>query len=375
MKICIISEYAYSLGTNKSGTPGGAELQTTLLAKEFVKRSYDVSFVVFVKKEYTVKIIDGIKVYNPFDNQLSGHTYLYPQNMYKLFKLLKKIDADIYIQMGETPLTGAIAFFSKLKNKVFLYLAASDRDVTVTLLIKSIKDLKKLFFRFGVKHCDCVICQTSHQKNLLKQTINKEGKIIKSLYPSTKIKHDENGNSKLKILWVGRLIKEKRPELFLKLAKTLPEFRFWMIGPKASITDAAYNYYCRIKEEASRIKNLDFIGFVPHNKIDKYYAKSSLLINTSPSEGFPNTFLEAWGNYVPVVTLGFDPDGIISRYRLGFNSKTFDQMVEDIKTLLKNEKLRKEMGMNSWRYVRKEHDIKKILKEYEKIIDQLKVGG
>ena len=50
-------------------------------------------------------------------------------------------------------------------------------------------------------------------------------------------------------------------------------------------------------------------------------------------------------------------------------------MVEDVKTLLKNEKLRKEMGMNSWRYVKKEHDIKKIVKEFEKVIDQLIVGG
>jgi len=375
MKICILSEYAYSLVTNKNDAVGGAELQMTLLAKELAKRSYDVSFVVFANKENTVKVIDGIKVYNPFDNQHSGYTYLYPQNMYKLFKLLCEINADIYIQMGTTPLTGAIAFFSKLKNKVFLYLAASDMDVSIALLIKSIKDLKKLFYRFGVKYCDCVICQSSHQKNLLKQTINKEGKIIKSLYPSSKIKYDENATSKLKVIWVGRLIKEKRPELFLKLAKNLPEFRFWMIGSKANSSNAAYEYYCKIEEGASRIKNLDFIGFVSHNKIDKYYAESSLFINTSPSEGFPNTFLEAWGNYIPIVTLGFDPDEIICRHRLGIHSKTFDQMVKDVKTLLKNEKLRKEMGMNSWRYVKKEHDIKKILQEFEKVIDQLTVGG
>ena len=117
MKICILSEYAYSLVTNKNDKAGGAELQMTLLAKELAKRSYDVSFVVFVKKENTVKFVDGVKVYNPFDNQLSGYTYLYPQNMYKLFKLLYKIDADIYIQMATTPLTGIIAFFSKLRKK------------------------------------------------------------------------------------------------------------------------------------------------------------------------------------------------------------------------------------------------------------------
>ena len=148
MKICILSEYAYSLVTNKNDNVGGAELQMALLAKEFAKMSHNVSFVVFVKKENTVKVIDGLKVYNPFDNQHRGYTYLYPKNMYKLFRLLYKIDADIYIQMGTTPLTGFIAFFSKLKNKVFLYLAASDSDVSSNLLIKSIKDLKKLFYRF-----------------------------------------------------------------------------------------------------------------------------------------------------------------------------------------------------------------------------------
>ena len=97
MKICILSEYAYSLVTNKNDAVGGAELQMTLLAKELAKRSYDVSFVVFANKENTVKVIDGIKVYNPFDNQHSGYTYLYPQNMYKLFKLLCEILSLIHI--------------------------------------------------------------------------------------------------------------------------------------------------------------------------------------------------------------------------------------------------------------------------------------
>lgn len=375
MKICILSEYAYSLVTNKNDKVGGAELQMTILAKELAKKSYNVSFIVFVKKENTVKVIDGVRIYNPFNNQHSGYTYLYPQNMYKLFRLLCKIDADIYIQMGKTPLTGIIAFFSKLKNKGFLYLAASDKDVSNFLLINSIKDLKKLFYRFGIKYCNCVICQSSHQRNLLKRTLNKDGKIIKSLYPSPKIKYNENAASKLKVIWVGRLMEGKRPELFLRLAKNLPKFRFWMIGAKARSTNSSNEYYYKIKEEANRIKNLDFIGFVPHDKMNKYYEESSLFINTSSSEGFPNTFLEAWGNHLPIITLGFDPDEIICKYRLGIHSKTFDQMVEDTKTLLKNEKLRKEMGMNSWKYVSKEHDIKKILKEFEKVFDQLKVGG
>ena len=176
----------------------------------------------------------------------------------------------------------------------------------------------------------------------------------------------------IRVLWVGRIYKEKRPELFLKLAKKDPEIKFWMIGIPPS---TGLEYYYKIKNAASRIHNLEFIGFVPHDKINKYYAKSSLLINTSSNEGFPNTFLEAWGNYIPVITLGFDPDKIVYNQKLGFYSKTFDQMVEDLETLLKNEKLRKKMGRDSRKYVEKEHDVNKIVKEYERLIKDIVTGG
>jgi glycosyltransferase involved in cell wall biosynthesis len=52
----------------------------------------------------------------------------------------------------------------------------------------------------------------------------------------------------------------------------------------------------------------------------------------------------------------------------------FEQMVEDIKTLLKNDELRKEMGNNSRKYVEKEHDVKKIIKEYEGLIESFRAG-
>jgi hypothetical protein len=101
IKICILSELAYSLLTG-SGIRGGAELQMVILAKELVKRSYDVSFITFEKSDSSHEDINGIAVYNLFHTRTRGSTYLYPQNIYKLFKALKKIDADIYIQRAAT---------------------------------------------------------------------------------------------------------------------------------------------------------------------------------------------------------------------------------------------------------------------------------
>ena len=252
--------------------------------------------------------------------------------------------------------------------KTFLYSVSSDNDVSNNLLLKSVKDLKNLFFRLGVQYSNIVLCQTNHQKDLLKQTLDKEMEVIRNFYPFPKIVQKKRDSSTIKILWVGGMRTEKRPDLFLSLAKFFPDLRFWMIGGPSS---AEPEYYLEIKESANKIDNLDFIGFVPHNKIGKYYADSTLLVNTSPIEGFPNTFLEAWVNCIPVVSLYSDPDEIICKNNLGFHSRTFDQMIEDIKTLLINEKLRAEIGINSRRYVEQEHNINKLVKEYEQVFELL----
>ena len=54
---------------------------------------------------------------------------------------------------------------------------------------------------------------------------------------------------------------------------------------------------------------------------------------------------------------------------LGFHSKTFDQLIEDVKTLLKNEALREEMGVSGRKYVEQEHDITKNIREYIEVFE------
>ena len=269
VKICLLCEYAYSLLTGEADEIGigGAELQMTILAKELAKRLYDVSFVTFQKTRTSFRLFENIKIYNPFDYKTSGYTYLLPWNIYKLLKILEIIDADIYIQKGKTPLISVISFYSKLKNKSFIHLLSSDNSASSDLNIKTIKNLKNIIYRYGVKYCDYVICQTNHQKELLNNTIGKMGRVIKNMCIINQKENVRNKTNNLNVLWVGRLSKAKKPDLFLLLAKNIPDFRFWMIG---AISSDELNYYYEIKESAKMIKNFDFIGFVPHNKIFGY---------------------------------------------------------------------------------------------------------
>jgi glycosyltransferase involved in cell wall biosynthesis len=196
------------------------------------------------------------------------------------------------------------------------------------------------------------------------QTLDKNGIVINSLYICPSIKHHQAKLESRKILWVGRIDKEKRPMLFLELAKHFPENNFLMIGHQSPLDP---QYYYQIKKISDTINNVDFLGYIQHDKINKYYSESSIFISTSCSEGFPNTFIEAWGNFVPVVSLGFDPDGILKKEKLGFYAETFQEMVQYVNILLTDEKLRIQIGMNSRRYVEEKYNIEKIINKYEEI--------
>ena len=71
------------------------------------------------------------------------------------------------------------------------------------------------------------------------------------------------------------------------------------------------------------------VGFVKPSEVIEYFKAASVFINTSTSEGFPNTFLQAWQCEVPVVSLAVDPNEVITEYGLGFHSETMDQMIAD----------------------------------------------
>lgn len=368
-KVCILSEYAYPALEQNYSRVGGAEIQMVYLAKELIKRNYEVSIIVFDKMINSYEEIDGIKVYNPFSIMGNGYSYAYPWNLKNLFDLLSKINADIHIQRAVSPLTGLLAIYSHFKNKIFIYSSSSDRDVSDYLKIRKIRDISHIFYKFGVKHSDCVVCQSILQKKKLMDAIGKKGTVVKNISIITNIK-DSNKHKpcEKRVIWVGTINENKRPELFIELARRIPEFRFQMLGAPV---DNNSKYYKRINNDTNKVQNLELLGFVPHNEINKYYEESSLLVCTSISEGFPNTFMEAWSNGLPVASLGIDPDGVISTYKLGLCSNDFENLIRDTLILLENDSLRMEMGNNGRRYILANHSADEIVGNYEDIFKSL----
>jgi hypothetical protein len=115
----------------------------------------------------------------------------------------------------------------------------------------------------------------------------------------------------------------KRPELFLQLAQRLPACTASMIG---GTQPQAHDLYEQIRGRAACVGNLSFHGPLPYRGTNRLFDRARVFVNTSETEGFPNTFLQAWIRGVPVVTF-FDPDDVVRREGLGHTVTSLDEMV------------------------------------------------
>lgn len=162
-------------------------------------------------------------------------------------------------------------------------------------------------------------------------------------------------------LWASSIKKRKNPEDFIKLASELQHENvdFLMVG---EIQDAAYNY---LQNPDSTPPNLHYLGVKSYREVNGMLEKALMLIHTCNPEGFPNNFVQAWAFGKPVVSLYYDPDGIIESKNLGSFSKTFDRFKKDVESWLHNAPLREEAGARAKEFSETMFDPAKNVKKLE----------
>ncbi len=367
MKLCFVALASYPIISGKDiNIVGGAEVQQVLLAKN-LKSRFNISFITYDFGQRDGEIIDGITLFKTFpDKNKTG--FLEKIKRFMLFwKALKKADANIYYFRGAGLENGIVAFFCRIYKRRFVHGAALDEDLTANYL-KNGSYLNNLLYKYGLKNASLIIVQSRYQSELLKNNFNLESEVIKNgiILPKPYEKDDEN---KKNILWAATIKNSKNPLFYLKLAEQFPGIKFQMIGGPGSGEEELYN---KILENSKKIRNIEYLGFQPYHLMEKYFQEAMIFVNTSEKEGFPNTFLQAWCNYVPVISLYVDPDECICKYKLGFHSRSYDQMVKDLKALIVEESIIKKMGEKSRKFVEIEHDINIIARSFEKKINLIK---
>jgi glycosyltransferase involved in cell wall biosynthesis len=267
--------------------------------------------------------------------------------------------------MGSSHLVGLAAIYCILRRKEFVFQVASQNDLNPHIA-KGL--IERLSSKMGIIYAHSALVQTEDQRKQFESQYHRVAYVVPNPIdlPNPYSKEKETDGS---IIWVGTIRRWKRPDLLVEIAKQIPDGKFKLFGPPLQEEE---NYYKSVQLAASNTPNLQLHGFLPHARMLIEFRKARILVNTSEFEGFSNTFLEAWSNYVPVVSLNCDPDEVICRHKLGFHSRDIDQMKLDITRLMHDSTLIRELGSNGRRYVETHHSSKVISDLYEESFTRAK---
>ncbi|MHA1264590.1 MAG: glycosyltransferase family 4 protein [Candidatus Helarchaeota archaeon] len=240
-------------------------------------------------------------------------------------------------------------------------------------------------FKSILRKASIVIAATKQEFNdLLQFNINKE-KIfiipagINIRFPERKDSSSLDGN--LRLLYVGRISRNRRIEIVLQafkiLYKTIKNISLWIIGGEersSYIQQSGYlkelMIYCK-KYHLDR--HVHFIGYLPQRKLIPYYLQSDIFIYTSDYENFGQTILEAAAAGLPLIcsAVGIAND-IIDDGKNGFIVPNDPHYIATkLRFLIENEKNRKRFGILTKKKVKNNYSWDKVVKKYIKIYNML----
>ena len=343
MKLVIVNAPTYEYARGNPERIGGAERQQWLLARALVKAGWAVTVGVREGLEFNeCDEVDGVR----FVGMGTGHF------LWSCYRFLLAERPDWWYWRAADHLWGPAVEIAKLAGVRTIFAAAFDTDVEPRRASFRRKKWWPLF-AWGLYRTDKIFVQHHGQFDRLAPIFQKKAHVVPSF--SGEIRpgppHTER---KGYIAWVGTLRQPKRGDLLIEIAKRLSEIPFIVCGG-ASTFQVTEEYGRQIIKSLMELPNVTYMGKVKPWETEKIIAEANLFLSTADGEGFPNTFLEAWGSETPVVSLTIDPDEVIRRKGLGVIMNNLDQVILEIRKLMASSQLRGKMGNEARRHVQAFH--------------------
>jgi len=325
MKIVFLGQFLLDKSTNITGS----QVQNYNLAAAFSRRGYDVHYLAITRnKKLSFELKNKIKVHWI---QYNNYFFNWIWSLFIHIKILNEIKPDIIYQRGRSYLTYIAAKWAQRNRKKFVWasngedscdfwrqikrLQRSQRPLWKKIILFPNMMFQDLLIHKGIRGAHAYVNQTDYQKKQLQKNHGKQGIVIPSYFVAPS---NRNNLKKDKIiLWLANLNRNKQPEIFLELAENCINNREWQFLLGGGTKDTKYLQL--INRKAKKLPNVKILGYVPFDKTDDLFAKASLFVNTSirEADGLPNSFIQAWLNKTPVLSLYHDPNNWIKSYDLG----------------------------------------------------------
>ena len=139
-----------------------------------------------------------------------------------------------------------------------------------------------------------------------------------------------------------------------KVIKEIPEVKLVLLGEGPEMKKLQ-----KIVKDKKLEENIEFVGWINRNEIPSYLSKSSIGIGplrstTVTKDALPIKILEYMASSLPINAFKDTlPNDILTHGKNGFNVKSREELSEKIILIIKNEKLRIELGETSYSMVKK----------------------
>ncbi len=353
---------------------GGASESILKLSKFLISNNFSILIVSLNKNFYKKELKKiGCDVFEIQSKRV----------LFSIFKLRRLIKSEISKNHIKTILISNIHYaniisiiscFNLDKTKIILTERSSLTELKIfDNFFKFLKD-RIIFFlaNYFYKFADLVITNSQFEKNFIKNTFNINK--IRCIYPPS-ISHVKKSkkskkklNNPIKIIYVGRLSKEKGVITILKALSELKKYKFVLRIYGDGNEKENLQKYIKLK---NLNKKVFFKGFIKDKDI--IFKDVDLFINASWFEGLPNALVQSINNDVfPIVSRS--PGGnfeVIKYGKLGlsFKSNDSDDLKSKILFFLNNKiKLNKKLRIDHM----KNFTEKKSNKEYLKILNKIK---
>lgn len=346
MKILIINKHY-------KDALGGSEIQCDIIARHLTKFGHEIFYLALGGEK---------KIYNTSYKVIPCKNF----NVNKLNQVLDNVKPDIvYWRYNRRKLFESSRLI-KSKNIKIVFSISSNRDIKPWnwqlknedlkpgISLKRINNFKKTIKKaligyknyLGYYWVDGVISLNSQYEG--KVPVKKQITVHNSMGQVKEVFEWPRPY----IVWVANIKEIKNPGLFIDLSKALQDTKvdFLMIG---KIQDKKYEF---LLDTDSTPSNFFYLGKKPVSFVNGVLENSLFLVHTCNPEGFGNNFIQAWLLGKPTISAFFDPDNLIANKELGLISGNYQQLVKDTEKLIKNKKLRLEMGMNAKEYALAHHD-------------------
>ncbi len=371
MRIAVLAPFAHAAFVPgwEGRTTGGAEFQLRSLGGLFRDMGHEVEFLMEGDETEPLEVDEG-RVWRIMPTGGAPLLKLIHPKGSTLYRFCRERGVDLIVQRGASEMTALGAAAGRLLGIPFLFLLASDSDLHPGREILS-HPQNHVLYRTALAGSSWIVSQTEDQARLLRRHYGISACIIPSMLPKLP---PEDGQDGLRdsVLWGGNLRALKRPEWLLALARKFPQMRFLVFGGKAGGHEA---YAQGIIEQMEDQPNLNYLGWVSNHEVPGLFSRARVFLNTSSVEGFPNTFLEAWRQRVPVIS-SVDPGELLSRGNMGYHAESLDEL----SLLLRDaweERLPnlQERLQDAARYVDDIHGRERVSAEWRQLLEMIKQEG